>query len=394
MHPSIRTAVIALACAILALFLGIYMGGHPTTLPDTLRDAFVEDEQASVRSELIEAIDDNFYKEIDRKKLESASLKGIVRSLGDRFSHYFTPEESELFDQSVSGAFEGVGMSVDQDKRGLLVVNVFDGSPAMKAGIRKGDIVTEVDGDPIAGEPSGVATAKIKGKAGTEVKLVVLSPATDRTRTISVERKRIQVPSVAESRIVERGGEKLGVVHFLSFTRGSHGELREKVDGLIEDGAAGLLLDLRANGGGLLDEAVLVASIFIEDGEIASSRGRTKAEREFEAEGDAIDEDIPVVVLVDRGTASASEIVTGALRDRGRATVVGVRTFGKGVIQQVEELSNGGTLSLSVASYYLPNGEDIAEKGIEPDVKARDIPRTRRDEAEPIALRTLLRELR
>ena len=393
MHPSIRTAVIALACAIAALFVGIYMGGHPSVLPANLRDWFVEDEQASLRSELIETIDDNFYREIDRTKLENASLKGIVRSLGDRFSHYFTPEESKLFDQSVSGAFEGVGMSVDQAKRGLLVVNVFPGSPAEEAGIHKGDLITRVDGDPIAGEPSDVATAKIKGRAGTEVRLVVSTPGSDRERTLTIERRRIEVP-VADGRLIERRGKRLGVVRLLGFTEGSHGKLREEVDDLLERGAKGLLLDLRANGGGLLDEAVLVASIFIEDGQIASSSGRTKAEREYEAQGDAIDEDIPLVVLVDRGTASASEIVAGALRDRARAEVVGTRTFGKGVIQEVEELSNGGTLSLTVATYYLPNGDSISRKGIAPTIRARDLPRTKRDEAEPVAIRTLLEELR
>ena len=393
MHPSLRTAVIALACALVALVFGIYVGAHPSMLPDDLRYAFVDDEQASLRSELIETIDDNFYKEVDEKKLDDASLRGIIRALDDRFSHYFTPDQSKLFEQSVTGQFEGVGMSVEQDKRGLLVINVFEGSPASKAGIHKGDIVTEVNGESIAGEPSDVATAKIKGEAGSSVRLTLLTPASDDKRTIEVKREEIEVP-VAEGEMRERRGHKLGVVRFLSFSSGAHGKLRQEVDNLLEEGAEGLVLDLRGNGGGLLEEAVLVASIFVEDGPIVSTRGRTKAEHEFEAEGDAIAEDIPLVVLVDRGSASASEIVTGALRDRHRAPVVGTRTFGKGVFQEVEQLSHGGTLSLTVGSYYLPSGENISEKGIEPSVKARDLPRTKRDEAEPVALEELLEELR
>jgi carboxyl-terminal processing protease len=138
---------------------------------------------------------------------------------------------------------------------------------------------------------------------------------------------------------------------------------------------------------------VLVSSIFIEGGTVVSTKGRRRAEREFEAEGDAIDEDIPVVVLVDHGSASASEIVTGALRDAKRATIVGERTFGKGVFQEVEPLSNGGALDLTVGSYYLPSGENISDKGITPTVKARDKPRTDRDEALPIALETLAEKL-
>ncbi len=393
MHPSVRTAVIALASAVLFLFVGIYLGGHPNRLPDSLRDAFVADKEASLRGELIEDIDNDFYREIDRDKLEEASLQGIIKALDDPFSHYFTPDQSELFEQSVSGEFEGVGMSVDQDKRGLLVVQVFEGSPAADAGIHKGDIVTTVDSDSIAGEPSDVAVSKIKGKAGSMVELKIATPGRSGERTLEVERERIEVP-VAEGRIVERKGHKLGVARFLSFSRGSHGFLREKIDGLLDQGAEGLVLDLRGNGGGLLDEGILVASTFVEDGLIVSTRGRTRAEREFEAEGDAIDEDIPVVVLVDRGTASASEIVAGALQDRGRATLVGTKTFGKGVVQEVETLSNGGTLSLTVASYYLPSGINISDKGLEPKIRARDKPRTKRDEAEPVALDALVEALK
>jgi carboxyl-terminal processing protease len=154
------------------------------------------------------------------------------------------------------------------------------------------------------------------------------------------------------------------------------------------------VLDLRGNAGGQLIEAVLVSSIFVEDGEIVSVRGRSRPERTEEAEGDAIEEDIPVVVLVDGGSASASEIVAGALRDRDRATLVGTNTFGKGLVQEVEELSNGGYLDLTVANYYLPSGKTIGEDGLRPDVRTRDDPDTQRDEALPVALDTLLEQRR
>ncbi len=154
------------------------------------------------------------------------------------------------------------------------------------------------------------------------------------------------------------------------------------------------MFDLRGNGGGLLSEAVLVSSIFIEDGEIVSVRGRNRPERTQDAEGDAIDEKIPVVTLVDGGSASASEIVTGALRDRERAKVVGTRTFGKGLVQEVEQLSNGGVLDITVANYYLPGGKTISTRGIKPQIRATDDPDTDRDEALPVAIDELLRELR
>ncbi|MFL5883976.1 MAG: S41 family peptidase, partial [Thermoleophilaceae bacterium] len=154
-------------------------------------------------------------------------------------------------------------------------------------------------------------------------------------------------------------------------------------------GAKGILLDLRGNGGGLLDEGVLVSSIFVDKGLIVSTKGRHRSERKFLAVGGAIPANVPVVVLVDGGTASAAEIVTGALRDHGRATIVGTKTFGKGVFQEVPELSNGGALDLTVGSFYLPDGENLAGHGIVPPVKATDNPKTKKDEALPIALKAL-----
>ncbi len=218
-------------------------------------------------------------------------------------------------------------------------------------------------------------------------------PEADRQRTVELERQRIEVPAV-ESELVEKDGATLGVVELLTFTQGAHGALREAIDELDDDGAEGIVLDLRGNGGGLLTEAVLVASQFIEDGEIVTTEGRTKPERVFEAQGDAIDEEIEVVVLVDGGSASASEIVTGALRDTERAIVVGERTFGKGVFQEVQPLSNGGALDLTVGSYFLPDGDNISDRGIAPDVKAVDKPNTERDEALPDALEVLADEVK
>ncbi len=265
-------------------------------------------------------------------------------------------------------------------------------TPAQRAEIVKGDVILSVDGRSIAGLSSAVATGRIKGPAGTSVKLEVFTPGAADTRTVEVEREKIEVP-VARGRIVERDGRKVGVVELRGFSSGAHGVLRREVDKLLDRGADGIVLDLRGNGGGLLSEAVLVSSIFIEDGEIVSVRGRARSERSEDAEGDAIDEEIPVVVLVDGGSASASEIVTGALRDRDRATIVGTNTFGKGLVQEVEPLSNGGYLDLTVANYYLPGGKTIHKNGLKPDVKAEDDLETKRDEALPTALDELVQEL-
>jgi carboxyl-terminal processing protease len=386
MSALLKTGVVIVAAAAL-LIGGIWLGGHPESLPDPLRDAFVTDDRG-LRAELQDAIENDFYKQVDDGQIEQGSLKGMVQGLDDRFSSYLTPKETQQFQQSVEGRFEGVGMNVDRDRRGLRVLKVFEGSPAERAGIKKGDFITEVDGRSIAGLSADVATARIKGPAGTTVSLELVDPESFEPRTLKLKRERIEIP-ITTGRIVERDGKKLGIVTLSTFSEGAHGLVRREIDELLDQGAEGILLDLRGNGGGLLNEAVLVGSVFIDDGLIVSTKGRTKDERKYDSVGGSIDEDIPVVVLVDRGTASASEIVSGAIKDRGRGTVVGTRTFGKGVFQEVQPLSNGGLLDITVGQYYLPNGENIGNKGVTPTVKASDDADTERDEALPIALDTL-----
>jgi len=379
---------IALWCALLLLVGGVWLGGHPETLPRPIRETLVDDDRA-LRAEVEDLVKDNFYKPVKESDIDDSSLKGIVDGLDDRFSNYLTPKEAKQFDESVRGSFEGVGMGVGEDRRGLLVLDVFDRSPAKRAGIRKGDFITAVNGKSIAGVSSEVATARIKGPAGSAVRLQVMDPDTRKRRMVRLRRARVTTPIVT-GKIRESGGRRLGVVELSTFLNsGAHGLLRQKIDKLLRQGAEGLVLDLRGNGGGLLEEAVLVSSIFIEDGLITFTKGRTKPRQEFEAKGEAIADDIPVVVLVDRGSASASEITAGALRDRKRATVVGQRTFGKGVFQDVKRLSNGGVLGITAGEYFLPSGENIGQKGIVPGVKAKDNPKTARDEALPVALRTL-----
>ncbi|HMJ96048.1 MAG TPA: S41 family peptidase [Thermoleophilaceae bacterium] len=387
-----RNGGIAALCVLVALVAGLWLGGHPESLPGPLRDTFVEDDRA-MRAEIIDSIESNFYKPVNEKKLEDASLKGIVESLDDPYSHYLTPKEWKEMNESISGHFEGVGMNVEQNKRGLKVLRVFEGAPAQSAGIIRGDFILGVNGHSIAGVNSQVATSKIKGPAGTSVTLSVFTPGQERDRTVKVKRERIEIP-VARGHMVEKGGHKVGDVELLSFSSGAHGLLRRQIDRLLKQGAEAIVLDLRGNGGGLLSEAVLVSSIFVEDGEIVSVRGRHRPERTQDAEGDAIPGKIPVVTLVDGGSASASEIVTGALRDRKRAKVVGTRTFGKGLVQEIQRLSNGGVLDITIANYYLPGGKTISTKGIKPEIRAVDNPDTDRDEALPVAVDELLRELR
>ena len=198
---SLAKVSIALWCALVLLVGGIWLGGHPETLPNPIRTALVDDDRA-LRAEIVDSVKDNFYKPVKESEIDESSLKGIVRGLDDRFSHYLTPKETKQFEESVSGSFEGVGLGVDQDRRGLQVLNVFDRSPAKRAGVRKGDFVTAVNGKSIAGVSSDVATARIKGPSGTTVRLEVADPKSGKRRTLRLRRAKIEVP-VVDGKIME-----------------------------------------------------------------------------------------------------------------------------------------------------------------------------------------------
>jgi carboxyl-terminal processing protease len=385
----VRGATLVLGL-LLVLTGGIWLGGHPEALPRPLRDALVEDGPA-VRADIIDTIQEHYYKPVSKAKLEEESLRGMVASLRDPYTRYFSPKEAKSFNEDLSGKFEGVGMSVHPAKNGLVITDTFEGSPARKVGLRGGDVITEVNGKPIAGAGINVTTDKIKGPPGTFVRLTV--ERGDKTLHFRVARAKITVPEV-KGKIIKRDGTKFAYVSLASFSSGVHGLVRQEVDKLLKKGARGVLFDLRGNPGGLLREGVLVSSIFIDKGTIVTTKGRAEPTHVYKAEGDAIASNIPMVVLVDQGTASSSEITTGALKDRARARVVGTRTFGKGVFQEIEPLENGGVLDLTVGRYYMPHGEPLPKNGIQPQVRASDDPKTKKDEALSAAVDTLARSLK
>jgi carboxyl-terminal processing protease len=371
---------------------GIWLGGHPTGLPEPVRDALVDETDGRVYDQAMDTLERDYYRNVDRKQLLDQSLEQAVRSLDDRFSNYFAPRDYADFQEATEGRFEGVGMTVDKVENGLKVITVYDGSPAARGGLRPGDVITHVDGHSIASSSSEESTTKIKGPAGTAVRLTVRS-AKGGPRVITLKRAQVDIP-VVRSEMRLQNGRKIAYVRLASFTSGAHGEVGDAVRKLLKDGARSVVLDLRDNGGGLLNEAVMISSIFIPDGKIVSTKGRSRPTHVYDATGGAIDSDVPVVVLVNDRSASASEIVTGALQDRKRATVVGTRTFGKGVFQEIEPLPNGGALDITVGEYFLPSGRNLGGGGVKrgagvtPDVKAVDDPDTpKRDEALLAALR-------
>jgi carboxyl-terminal processing protease len=383
-------AGIAFGVALLAvLAVGLYLGGHPSKLPGFAREAFVA-EPAGLTQEGAELIEENYFRKVGPTELGNASLQGMVRELRkshkDRFSNYFSPESLEGFNQEIEGRFSGIGLSIVGTKKGLHVVKVFAGSPAAEGGIKAGEMIVEAEGEKLAGLSSTEATDKIKGPEGTKVTVSVLDPKTEKTRELTLTRAEVELPNVSQH-LFTTNGKKIGYVRMLSFSEDAHGFLAKAIEKVQGEGAEGIVLDLRGNPGGLLEEAVSSASLFLPEGEVVvSTKSRTKGDSTHES-GDGKIVDVPFDVLIDRNTASAAEILTAALAEDGNATVVGTRSYGKGVFQEAHDLANGGALKLTIGEYFTPDGENLARTGgIHPDVKVVDDPKTAADEAKQRAL--------
>jgi carboxyl-terminal processing protease len=381
------------AALLFMLAAGLWVGGHPAKMPPVLRDVFV-DETAGLTAEASELIEDNYYRPVSQGKLIDSSLQGMVRGLrrqySDRFSDYFSPQALARFNEEIEGRFSGIGLTVATAKDGLRVESIFKGSPAGRAGIEVGETIVSVDGRSIAGLDSNAATALIKGPEGSEVTVGVRNPK-GKARQLRLTRAQISLP-VVSSKLETVGGTKLGYARLATFSEGADGPLRRAVQRLQKRGAQGLVLDLRGNGGGLLEQAVLTASIFLPKGEtVVSTDSRSQGHAVYKTKGGDLPS-LPIVVLIDRNTASAAEILTAALADDAGAKTVGTRSYGKGVFQQEMDLNNGGALKLTVGEYFTPDGTNLAGKGISPDVRAPDRPGTSRDEGLERALGVLAAE--
>jgi carboxyl-terminal processing protease len=379
------------AVALVLLAIGVWLGGHPGWMPSGLRSAFVNDSGSRLMQDVVSLLQKDYYRPVSADQLVNKGVAGAVASLDDPYSHYFDPSDYRAFLNQSNPHLSGIGVDVLPTSRGLRVVGVFPGSPAARAGVVRGDEIIRVGSTRLAGHTAEFDSSLIRGPAGTRVTLTVVSGA--QSHNVTITRQNIVIP-VASGKIVIYHGTKVGYLQLTSFTQGAGGELRAQVQSVLKKGARALVLDLRDNGGGLLNEAVNVASIFIPDGTIVSTDGRAQPRQVYLAKGNAIATKQPMVVLVDRGTASAAEIVTAALQQRNRALVVGTRTYGKGVFQEIEPLPNGGALDFTVGEYFTPDGNNLGGGGvrrgigIKPNVYALDNPRTRIDEALQAAERT------
>ncbi len=367
----VRVLLIVLA-VFLAFLSGVYLGGHSYRLsplfeimPQSVRSAFFPgDNVLQAEREIENILEEKFYRPVDPSTLENGAVNGMVSSLGDPYSAYFSPDDYKQFMEHTEGTFVGVGVIIEPRDSVLTVVSPIDNSPAKKAGIQAGDEIIAVDGQSIQGKTPEEATALIRGEAGTSVTLRISRAGQEQDYTMV--RESIELPIVSD-KMIDHNGKKIGYVRLEQFSVDAGAKVKDSMDKLVNNGAQGIILDLRNNGGGLLDEAVNVASVFIQNGTIVTVQSRDQATQTYEARGDA-NESIPLVVLVNGYTASASEIVAGAIKDDHRGKLIGEKTFGKGVVQNIDPLSNGGALKFTSGSYHTPAGTDINKVGIEPDI--------------------------
>jgi carboxyl-terminal processing protease len=309
---------------------------------------------------------------VNPNQLHDGAIQGLIESLGDPHTVYISPEDFAVGIDIISGAFEGIGAQVDQDPvtGEIVIVAPFRDSPAEKAGILPGDILISVDGESTQGWSVADAVKKIRGQAGTPVTLVVRhEDGTDVELTI--ERATIEVPTVFADEVTGQDGnpvENLAYLEIQQFTEQTPGNLDQELARVIDAGYEGLILDLRRNPGGGLDSTVEVADMFLDEGIIITQVDRDGRETVYEAHAGTEAGDLPIVVLVGPGSASGSEVLAAALRDHGRATLIGEKTFGKGSVNHIRNLSNGGALYVTIARWRTPNGELIEGVGLEPDV--------------------------
>lgn len=358
------------ALAIVVALLVVGVGGF--TLGATLADeesgitffGTSEESGQDLIAEAIRTIRQNSANPPTERELARAAVKGMLELVkeDDDYAGYLNQKAYEDFLDYSTGSFSGIGVNLSDHGKRLQILSVIPGTPAEEEGLKRGDIFVTVEGQPVSEMTVEEAVTRVKGPAGTEVSLEILRNG--ERLAFDITRDEISLPNL-RGRLA--GGD-VGYIQLFGFAKGAGEELRDEVDELRADGAEGIVLDLRDNGGGLVTEAISVASVFIEDGEIVTYREAGAGDQVYNAEGDAF-EDIPVVVLVNGGTASASEIVANALQDHERGQLVGTTTFGKGSVQGILQLPDSSAVKLTTGIYLSPDGEDINGTGIQPDVE-------------------------
>jgi carboxyl-terminal processing protease len=374
-YPWIRRANLLLVLAVVFIVgVGIGNGRLSINLPwDKNLTSFNNNLPATLNyttvNQVYQALKKNYDGKLTQTELLNGMKQGLASAPGDPYTEYLTPQEANQFNNELNNTFSGVGAELSQDSQGNIeVIAPITGAPAAKAGLQAQDIITSINGVSTAGMSADAAVNKIRGPAGTKVILGILRNQTQ-TLTLTITRQNITAPSVMTQILPGN----IGYMSISTFADDTSGLAQKAAQQFANEHVKGIVLDLRDNPGGLLNAAVNVSSLWLQQNQMVlqEKRGSTVVQT-YRAEGGDVLHGIPTVVLINAGSASASEITTGALHDNGDAYVIGQKSFGKGVVQQLINFSDGSQLKVTVASWYRPDGQDIEHKGITPDKTVKD----------------------
>lgn len=354
-------ATVTFVCT--TLFMYQYAGNNIKYVPISSKDGGISTTLASFRK----IIDQKFLGEIDEQKVLQETIKGYIKGLDDPYTEYMTKEEMQEFSSDVMGNFDGIGiyLTKDVERNVIIIISPIKDSPASKAGILPGDIITKVDDISYTGEQLTEASNKIKGETGSTVKLEILRDG--KLLNFDIKRENIKINHV-EGKMIN---EQIGYIEFNSFDQGCSEEFKQKLEELKYRNMKSLIIDIRNNGGGLVDEALEIGDYLTDKGSTLLITTNKNGKEEIDkSENDPI-VNVPIVILTNEHSASASEILAGALKDNGKAKLVGTTTYGKGVIQELLTLTDGSGLKITTNEYFTPNHSKINEIGITPDIEVK-----------------------
>lgn len=354
------------------------VAGSPSGLSN-IANGEPDDVDFSVFWEAWNKLNKNYVNTLDTQKMVYGAIKGLYNSTGDPYTEFFEPEENKRFKDDISGEFQGIGIEISSINGLATVVAPLPDSPAEKAGLKAKDIIMEVDGTSTLDLSFDEIIDKIRGEEGTSVSIKVSRENEDGVKEFNIVRENIIVPSVTHE-VLEQSNKKISYIKIRQFGDDTESLFSQALNDSKNQKIDGIILDFRNNPGGYLDTSVDMASNFIDGGVIVTEVDKSGHKKDFQASKNASFKDIKLVALINEGSASASEIVAGALKDRNRAKLIGSKTFGKGSVQVLESLSNQSAVKITIAKWLTPKGEHIDKKGIEPDISVEDDSTTEADE--------------
>lgn len=355
---------------VMLLFLTVFLSAGITTFALMFGDEKAVDVGTPAdRSEFdklysaFDTLKDGYFKEVDESELINGAINGMLEALGDPYSDYMNVEEAQNFHQSISSSFEGIGAEISEQEGYIVIVSPLKGSPAEKAGLKPNDKVLEVDGESLQGISSTEAVLKIRGEKGTKVELTIQRPGTDEPITVPIVRDTIPIETVYGEMLEDN----IAKVQITTFSESTSKELVTVLKDMKEQGMEGLILDLRQNPGGLLDQAIQISSLFVPEGEILFQIEDREGNRESVQAGKHDDLGVPLVVVIDKGSASASEILAAAVQESAGVELIGEKSFGKGTVQRAQDFEDGSNMKFTTEKWLTPKANWIHENGIVPD---------------------------